>query len=137
MLYYNRENMIFIKLKSGRDVYVEEFKYNRTYEGRLGGIPNATVNIKIVNRQEWHDAWNHTWATYVIQPSEEEMMNYLPFAVYKVKLASYKPVNKIWDNSSLVVIWFDELPGERPLKEIIKKAVFSIDWDKYAEDGIV
>jgi len=137
MLYNNRENKIFIKLKSGRDVYVEEFRYNRTYESLLGGIPNATVNIKIVKGQEWHDAWNHKWATYIIQPSDAEMLNYLPFAVYKVKLVSYKPVNKFEDYSSLVVIWFDELPGERPLKGIIKKAVFAIDWDKYAEDCCV
>ncbi|MEJ1241074.1 hypothetical protein WBG78_23200 [Chryseolinea sp. T2] len=36
--------------------------------------------------------------------------------------------------SELVVIWFDENPGQRSIKEIIENGIRKVDWDKNAKD---
>lgn len=68
-----------------------------------------------------------------IQPTNEEINTFLPPSVYKVWLVSTNPIDKYDDASELIVIWFDENPGERSIKEIIEKGVINIEWENHAE----
>ncbi|MCD9014397.1 hypothetical protein [Parachryseolinea silvisoli] len=125
--------MIDIELESGRRVTVDGFVYGRTYGGLLEGRPNRNVNKRILERQKCPSEWGSR-KVLVIQPLDRDLENFLPPSIYKVWLNSNDPINSVFMGSELVIIWFDETPGERSIKDIIEKRVREVDWDKNAQD---
>ena len=55
-------------------------------------------------------------------------------AYYSVWLNSNDPVDPEFHGSELVVIWLDDIPGDRSIEEIITKGVKAIDWEANAQD---
>jgi hypothetical protein len=126
---------IFIQLKCGRKVYVHRFTYYRTYWSLIDGTPDIKYNKGIIEWEKCPKDWEIEYSRKVlkIQPNDEEVNTLLPPSVYKVWLISNDPIDKYDDASELIVIWFDENPGNRSLKEIIEKGVINIEWEKHAE----
>ncbi|MBT1706527.1 hypothetical protein [Chryseosolibacter indicus] len=125
--------MIDIVLESGRKVTVDGFVYGRTYSGLLEGSPNLKSNKRILDWQKCPSEWGPR-KVLMLEPSSQALQSWLPPSTYKVWLTSNDPINKTFMGSELVVIWFDENPGQRSIKEIIENGIRKVDWDNNAKD---
>lgn len=122
-----------IKLKCGREVKVDGFEFGYTYGGLLEGSPNERMNKNIFDRTTYSSNWGSR-KVLKIKPKKSEFKSELKPTHYSVWLNSNDPINSNYHGSELVVIWFDELPNEKTVEEIIQNGVQDIDWDKNAED---
>jgi len=132
------ENEKVVRLSiGGRSVLVESFAFDRTYAGVLAYSPKhyKEMNEGIVNRQNYPTDWGENRNKLIVRPSEESINTLLPPFIYKAWCIS-DPVKKDkgYDESGLIVIWFDQIPSERSVKEIIESGMQEIDWEKYAQD---
>jgi hypothetical protein len=115
-----------IKLRDGKTVKVAAFNYSETYEGLLEGRPNPGFNRRLVEMESKHHIWGEEKIN-VIMPSTNHLDDWIPPSVFRVLLRYFDG-----KESSMVVLWFDNEPGERSLRSIIEKGVENIDWDKEA-----
>jgi hypothetical protein len=115
-----------IILKDGKTVKIEAFNYSETYKGLLEGRPSPGLNRKIVERESNHHLWGEKRIN-VIMPSIQQLDSWIPPSAYR-DLLLY--IDK--RESNMVVLWFDEHPGDKSLKEIIERGIVNIDWEKDA-----
>ena len=130
----NKEkNTVLITLDSGKTVKVESFEYSYTYGGVLCGLPNEEMNRSVFEKIKYPSNWGPR-KTLIIKPSTKEFENELKSSKYSVWLTSDEPIEPQYHGSELVVIWLDDIPGSRPIEEIISKGVKAIDWEANAQD---
>ena len=124
---------MLITLDSGKTVKVESFEYSYTYGGVLCGLPNEEMNRAVFEMIKYPSNWGSR-KTLKIKPSTKEFENKLKSSYYSVWLNTYDPVDPEFDGSELVVIWLDDIPGDRSIAAIITKGVKAIDWEANAQD---
>jgi hypothetical protein len=113
-----------IKLKDGKTVKVLAFHYGETYEGLLEGRPSPGLNRRIVEKESNFHIWGEQRIN-VIMPSIQQLDTWIPPSAYRALLSYFDK-----QESDMVVLWFDELPVDKSLKEIIEKGVENVDWDR-------
>lgn len=131
--------MLWIKLDSGRNVYVNGLKYGRTYSGVIASDDRMLQQIiEGINRRKIKEiTMSNPWDkrnTLFIQPSAKALKNGLKPAYYIVDLISHTAIDPKFMESSLVVIWLDDHPNQRSLEEIISQGVKQINWEENAKD---
>lgn len=125
---------LIVKLDSGREVMVHAFYMHPSYGDYLEcREDDIHVNKAVFERASFPRDWGHR-KLLKIEPDEEEFEDGLKSFCFVVWLISYKALNKDFDGSELVVIWFGNVFEESSLLNIIKDGVKSIDWEGNAQD---
>ena len=124
---------MYITLDSGITVKVGNFIFGHTYGGLLEGSPNKSLNKRIFKHATYPVSSWGARKVLKIKPAKDDFKKELKPACYAVWLTS-EPIISEYHGSELVVIWFEELPDEKPIMEIIKKGIKEIDWKKNAKD---
>jgi hypothetical protein len=101
-----------VKLKGGRQIFLEAFLESKTYGGLLAGAPDASVNRDLLNS---HAAVAKTmWPkqphiTLGLDSYESRLHERLPAIICAGQFISYEPaVDPKRAGSLLIVIWFQE-----------------------------
>jgi hypothetical protein len=127
-------NPLIITLDSGREVSVNAFSLKNTYGNMIAG----TTKDRYVNKNIFNDAKPpKDWGirkTRKIKPKEHELQEGLKPYCFSVWLNSNKPIDSEYDGSELVVIWFEDIPLNTTIEQIIHNAVKSIDWESSAQN---
>lgn len=127
--------MINIILDSGIKVHVTNFLFGYTYSGCYAYTPNSDIATRY-NHELVKELAKSNWGeskVLLIMPSKEEFKTKLKRCYYHALLDS-KPFKPDYDGSTLLVVWFDDAPVNRSIKEIIEKGIKYIDWKNNARD---
>jgi hypothetical protein len=120
------------RLDCGRTVYVEECYVSPSAVGYLAGRRQA-IRADLVTRlpERAREQFPGIGGVYVKPVPEGE----LPAYTIMVALVCHQPVSDPnSDISSLTVCWLgDDI--ETPLRELISREIFDVEWDEYAVDG--
>lgn len=142
------EKHAIFKLPSGRWLYLRELRQYETYEGLLEGLPTAERNKQNVERLvDEHRDRPYPGMPYLIHPTEKPIEykqgggrypfgtpSALPAVTCIGRFTSLKPVRKKdYDQSGLVVIWFQE-QFAYPIAPCVEDKILTIDWEAHAAD---
>lgn len=133
-----------LRLRSGREIALQELNQKLTYEGLVEGLPTAERNKVYLERLLDTGAKLGTTLPLLLPPRETpiEVERPYPFgtpsALPKVtciaRFASRTPArNKTLDYSELVVIWLQE-EFAFPIDPVIKEQLCDLEWDRLATD---
>lgn len=126
-----------IHLSSGYDVALDSFYSERTYAGLLEGLPDAAMNAEILVHAQSHmtPLWGQR-ATHVMSPETRHVQgrSIFPAMTYFAWLTSRTPIDKGYDGSELVVVWFAPEKLDLPLSAIIGEAIRELPWADLAKD---
>ena len=122
-----------IRLNGGLEVEVNSFSYGYTYGSIIEGVPNKKLNEAIIQNASYPSNWGDR-KLLKVQPNKSDLENKLKPICYAVWLKSFEPINKRYDASELVVIWFGDHPDGKSIEYIIESGVKNIDWKKNAQD---
>lgn len=126
-----------IRLSSGYDVKLDAFYSEHTYAGLLEGLPDVAMNAEILDGalRQMTPLWGQR-ATHVIPPKaqHEEGRPIFPTLTHFAWLTSGRPINKEYDGSELVVVWFAPEQLDHSLSAIISEAIRDIPWASLAKD---
>lgn len=121
-----------IKLNSGIEVIVERLSFAHTYEGWLEGRPDMEYTFKR-NKRKFDEFIGYKEAPKYIHSSANENPNeILPKAVFFAWLTS-----KHDNGSELYVMWFDDIPLNKSIENIVENGLSNIDWTTYAKERII
>ena len=128
------------KLSSGYEVRLESYYSHHTYAGLLEGLPDAAMNAEILVDAQSHmtPLWGQR-ATLVIPPETRQVQGHsiFPAMTHFAWLTSRTPINKWYDVSELVVVWFAPEQLDLPLSAIIGEAIRDIPWADLAKDLVI
>jgi hypothetical protein len=122
---------MYLALKSGRKLSVQQFLVRRSVLGVLEGS-SAMIRRHVLAgaKKEAERIFGAAFGFLLSEPAEGPLPEY---QIY-VELLSFTPIKKGADCSSLVCSWFESAIPEKPADYIAEK-IQSIDWDAHAKDG--
>ena len=122
---------MYLPLKSGRKVSVQQFLVRRSALGILEGSAAMIRRHVLANsRKEAERIFGAAFGFLLLEPAEGPLPEY---QVY-VELLSFSPIKKGADCSGLVCSWFESAVPEKPAEHIAER-LQSFDWDVHAKDG--
>lgn len=125
-----------LKLKTGKEVYMEAFHCIPTYAGLLVGTPTKESNETLIKHLNCPSNWGNRKC--VMKKSDMYISeNILKPILNSVWLSSSEPVDikdKKSDGSELVLMWFGNEETDKSIQEIIINGVGLINWRENAEN---
>lgn len=132
------------QLDEGREVSLVSFVYGYTYQSLLEGHPHREMDKSIVKRalKRAESIWNRR-PTYLIEPEYGTYEDGSPFGIIErlpnvtmtAWFESWEPIhNRSMCGSQLVVVWFRDDWGEKPIQQVFQEDIKSIPWSQHAED---
>lgn len=118
---------------TGRKLSLESFHFDRTYASLVYGSPNLRINTGIIERATYPTNWGKESAFKKIIPDEDLIQKELPNTVYCASFISDAPDSQHC-GSSLIILWYDDEPGIRTIKEVLLPVLGKIDWEKDAQN---
>ncbi|HYW40349.1 MAG TPA: hypothetical protein VE957_19755 [Terriglobales bacterium] len=118
------------RLDCGRDVHAEEIRITPSTLGYLAGSRDH-IRADLIRQLKERVRGQFPGSGVLVRPVPRELPRYL----IMVLLVCQKPVSDPHsDLSTLTVCWLgDDI--ETPLRELISREIFDVEWDKYAVDG--
>ena len=102
-----------------------------TYEGILEGTPGSKMNQFVLDHLDPPAHWR---STAVANDTPKDLTGSMPYWVCFGEFVSWKGIQNPAATSQLNYIWFIESPDVSSLRELITKALASVDWDEFAEE---
>jgi hypothetical protein len=115
------------------EYYCDNVKMKRTYSSILEGYPDKKFNERIL--KDIKSIWEHV-PLCIVQPNIIENIKiknheYEIFPSYQYGAWIY--THEI-DMSHLYLVWFDDEPGERSIKNIVENGLKQINWKDNAKE---
>jgi hypothetical protein len=132
---------LMIDLRCGRTVYVDKFRYHRTFAGIIEGTPSRdTVEWIMQGHKQSLGGHPGKRGTLLIRPELDESYPgccLIPPAAFVAELECLEPLTPEKGptfGSRLTVGWFGNNPRADLFGKIIEDAVIDIPWSDVAED---
>lgn len=119
-----------------REITIEKFQFEYTYDGLLVGSPNQVVNTKIFTEYINLLTKGHRKSIFHLTSNDYVSKDTLKPVIYTAFLESDSIDDKEnqYDGSRLVVSWFGEEQIEKSVKQIIQEGLAGFKYDKLAEN---
>ncbi|MFV8343627.1 hypothetical protein [Flavobacterium sp. XS2P39] len=126
------ENIIIGK----REITIEKFQFEHTYNGLIIGSPNEVINTKILSDYINSLTKGHRKSVFHLTRNDYVSNDTLKPVIYSAFLESdsIDDTENQYDGSRLVVSWFGEEQIEKSISEIIIEGLTGFKYDKLAEN---
>jgi hypothetical protein len=124
------------KLRSGRQVWLDAFHFEKTYSGLMAGYPKNQMGYIWEQAKKAQTMWGAD-ASFIIPPvtiiRENGGRKYesWPWYCYKVWLRS-ENINPQDAYSQLIVIWFAEEATGLNITAMVEAACLDVPWEQHA-----
>lgn len=129
----------FVVQASGRKLRLDALYVEETYAGLLEGTMRRQDNLWLVEHigERMPRAWGKR-VLHVIRPEQLSdpdtgSAEWLPPAVFFAWLNS-DSIDKEWEGSELVVVWFGTLDAEESIAKQLEAALCEVPWESLAKD---
>lgn len=119
-----------------REITIEKFQFEYTYDGLLVGSPNEVINTKIfteyinsLTKGQRKSVFHLTKNDYVLN----ETLKPIIYAAF-LESDSINDKENQYDGSRIAVSWFGEEQIEKSVKQIIQDGLASFKYEKFAEN---
>lgn len=126
------ENIIIGK----REITIEKFQFEHTYNGLIIGLPNEVINTKILSDYINSLTKGHRKSVFHLTRNDYVSNDTLKPVIYSAFLESdsIDDTENQYDGSRLVVSWFGEEQIKKSISEIITEGLAGFKYDKLAEN---
>jgi hypothetical protein len=125
--------MMDILISNNRNVTVDSFTMDFTYAGLLSYTSTERINKAIFEGANYPSSWGNR-KVLKIEPNGGDFKIDLNHCYYCAWMNSDTVGFSDADGSTLVVIWFGDLPNARSIENIIQQGISKIDWEANAEN---